>query len=200
MMAGRLRAGAAIECLHCYSLVHDDLPAMDDDDLRRGKPTVHRAYDEATAILAGDALLTLAFDILADPLTDAGSRHSVRTGAGPGPRLRPRRHGGGQMLDIAAEHAPPDEARHSPASGDEDRRLDPLLLRGRRHTRRRDQRRARRYRQVWRDHRSRIPARGRSARRHCLGRGDGQGDRQGRGTRQGRRWCRSMASRRRARS
>src|SRR5918998_1761814 len=58
---GPLRAGAAVELLHCYSLVHDDLPSMDDDDLRRGKPTVHRAFDEATAILAGDALQTLAF-------------------------------------------------------------------------------------------------------------------------------------------
>lgn len=60
------KAAAAVELVHCYSLVHDDLPAMDDDDLRRGKPTVHKAFDEATAILAGDALLTLAFKILAD--------------------------------------------------------------------------------------------------------------------------------------
>ena len=60
-----LRVGAALECVHCYSLVHDDLPAMDDDDLRRGKPTVHIAFDEATAILAGDSLLTYAFDIIA---------------------------------------------------------------------------------------------------------------------------------------
>ena len=60
-----LMAGAALECIHCYSLVHDDLPAMDDDDLRRGRPTAHKAFDEATAILAGDALLTFAFDILA---------------------------------------------------------------------------------------------------------------------------------------
>jgi farnesyl diphosphate synthase len=67
--ASALRTGAALECVHCYSLVHDDLPAMDDDDLRRGKPTVHRAFDEATAILAGDALLTLAFEILAEPDT-----------------------------------------------------------------------------------------------------------------------------------
>jgi len=59
-------AAAAVELVHCYSLVHDDLPAMDDDDLRRGKPTVHKAYDEATAILAGDALLSLAFQALAD--------------------------------------------------------------------------------------------------------------------------------------
>ena len=64
-----LRAAAAIECVHTYSLVHDDLPCMDDDDLRRGRPTVHRQFDEATALLAGDALLTLAFEILADPAT-----------------------------------------------------------------------------------------------------------------------------------
>src|SRR5262249_44135340 len=64
-----LMAGAALECVHCYSLVHDDLPAMDNDDLRRGQPTVHKAFDEATAILAGDGLLTLAVDILARPET-----------------------------------------------------------------------------------------------------------------------------------
>ncbi|WP_292633837.1 polyprenyl synthetase family protein, partial [Mesorhizobium sp.] len=64
-----LRVAAALECVHCYSLIHDDLPAMDDDDLRRGQPTVHKAFDEATAILAGDALLTLAFDIIADGAT-----------------------------------------------------------------------------------------------------------------------------------
>ncbi|WP_245472809.1 polyprenyl synthetase family protein, partial [Mesorhizobium sp. M7A.F.Ca.MR.148.00.0.0] len=64
-----LRVAAALECVHCYSLIHDDLPAMDDDDLRRGQPTVHRAFDEATAILAGDALLTLAFDIIAGEAT-----------------------------------------------------------------------------------------------------------------------------------
>jgi farnesyl diphosphate synthase len=66
-----LRVAAALECIHCYSLIHDDLPAMDDDDLRRGQPTVHIAYDEATAILAGDALLTLAFDIVSAPETAA---------------------------------------------------------------------------------------------------------------------------------
>src|SRR3984885_15329186 len=67
--AHALRVGAAIEALHTYSLVHDDLPCMDDDDLRRGQPTTHRRFDEATAVLAGDALLTLAFEILADPDT-----------------------------------------------------------------------------------------------------------------------------------
>jgi farnesyl diphosphate synthase len=65
--AGALPAACALECLHCYSLVHDDLPSMDDDAMRRGRPTLHIAFGEATAILAGDALLTLAFEILSDP-------------------------------------------------------------------------------------------------------------------------------------
>ena len=64
-----LRAAMAIECVHTYSLIHDDLPCMDDDDLRRGRPTLHRAFDEATAVLAGDALLTFAFEVMADPAT-----------------------------------------------------------------------------------------------------------------------------------
>jgi farnesyl diphosphate synthase len=101
--AGAFQAGAAVELLHCYSLVHDDLPAMDDDDLRRGKPTVHRAYDEATAILVGDALLTLAFDLLADETTHryAAVRIALVSGlaraSGLGGMV------GGQMLDLAAE-------------------------------------------------------------------------------------------------
>jgi farnesyl diphosphate synthase len=64
-----IRAGAAIEAIHVYSLIHDDLPCMDDDDLRRGKPTVHRAFDESTAVLAGDCFHDLAFEIIADPAT-----------------------------------------------------------------------------------------------------------------------------------
>jgi farnesyl diphosphate synthase len=80
-----VRVGAALECLHCYSLVHDDLPAMDDDDLRRGQPTVHKQFDEATALLAGDRLLTLAVDNSAAP---QGS-----TGVGSGPRSWHRWHG-----------------------------------------------------------------------------------------------------------
>jgi farnesyl diphosphate synthase len=98
-----LMAGAALECVHCYSLVHDDLPAMDDDDLRRGQPTLHKAFDEATAILAGDALLTLAFDVMARPQThpDAAIRVALVTelarAAGLGGMA------GGQMLDLAAE-------------------------------------------------------------------------------------------------
>ncbi len=101
--AGALMAGTALECLHCYSLVHDDLPAMDNDDLRRGQPTVHKAFDEATAILAGDALLTLAFDIVArgDVHADANVRSALvlelARAAGLGGMA------GGQMLDLAAE-------------------------------------------------------------------------------------------------
>jgi len=100
---GPVRAGCAVELLHCYSLVHDDLPSMDDDDLRRGRPTVHRAFDEATAILVGDALQALAFEVLADPATDsdAGIRSDLVLGlaraAGPGGMV------GGQLLDLAAE-------------------------------------------------------------------------------------------------
>ncbi|MGA9824776.1 MAG: polyprenyl synthetase family protein, partial [Methylocystis sp.] len=76
---GPLRTACALEMIHCYSLVHDDLPAMDDDDLRRGRPTAHKAFDEATAILAGDGLLTYAFDVLADPAThpDAAIRAAL---------------------------------------------------------------------------------------------------------------------------
>jgi farnesyl diphosphate synthase len=103
--AGGLRAAAAVECVHAYSLVHDDLPAMDDDDLRRGKPTAHRAFDEATAVLAGDALQTLAFEILADPAThpDPAARAELCLGlarAAGAPGMV-----GGQVADIAAETA-----------------------------------------------------------------------------------------------
>src|SRR5262252_6419218 len=66
-----LKTATALECVHCYSLIHDDLPAMDDDDMRRGKPTVHRAFNEWTAILAGDTPLTLAIELLAPPATHA---------------------------------------------------------------------------------------------------------------------------------
>jgi farnesyl diphosphate synthase len=98
-----LDPGAALECVHCYSLVHDDLPSMDDDKVRRGRPTAHIAFGEATAILAGDALLTLAFDILSRPskYQDAGVRVELigllAQAAGA--------HGmaGGQALDLAAE-------------------------------------------------------------------------------------------------
>ena len=95
-----LRAACALECVHAYSLVHDDLPAMDNDDMRRGRPTLHKAYDEATAILAGDALQTAAFDIILHPDThedaeircDLAARLSLASGA--------RGMAGGQMIDL----------------------------------------------------------------------------------------------------
>ncbi len=108
--ARALRAAAAIEVLHCYSLIHDDLPAMDDDDLRRGQPTVHRAFDEATAILAGDGLLTFAFEILADPQTDADPAVRIALVALLARAAGPAGMVGGQMLDLAAEGSAPDEA------------------------------------------------------------------------------------------
>jgi farnesyl diphosphate synthase len=106
---------AALECVHCYSLIHDDLPAMDDDDLRRGQPTVHKAFDEATAILAGDSLLTLAFDILAteaieDPFPDALTpRQRVDLIKGLAVASGIGGMAGGQALDLAAERDKPDE-------------------------------------------------------------------------------------------
>ena len=101
-----LRAAAAIECMHCYSLVHDDLPAMDDSELRRGQPTTHIKYDEATAILAGDGLLTIAFEILADSRTheDPNVRcaliSTLAKAGGANGMI------GGQMLDLIAETTP----------------------------------------------------------------------------------------------
>ncbi len=105
-----LRAGAAVELVHSYSLIHDDLPAMDDDDLRRGQPSCHVAFDEATAILAGDALLTLAFEVLADPKThaDAAVRCDLVGGlARPAGGLGMV---GGQMIDLASENITADAA------------------------------------------------------------------------------------------
>jgi farnesyl diphosphate synthase len=103
--ASALRTACALEMIHCYSLAHDDLPAMDDDDLRRGRPTAHKAFDEATAILAGDGLLTYAFDVISDPSTheDAAVRAALvlalARAAGLGGMV------GGQALDLAAETA-----------------------------------------------------------------------------------------------
>jgi farnesyl diphosphate synthase len=98
-----LRTGLAVECIHVYSLVHDDLPAMDNDDMRRGKPTTHRAFDEATAILAGDCLHDLAYSILVDPRThqDPFARcelvRALALASGPSGMA------GGQMMDLIAE-------------------------------------------------------------------------------------------------
>jgi farnesyl diphosphate synthase len=105
-----LRVAAALECVHCYSLIHDDLPAMDNDDLRRGQPTVHKAFDEAAAILAGDSLLTFAFDIIADPATELPDKArldlilALSRVSGVGGMA------GGQALDLRAGIDQPDEA------------------------------------------------------------------------------------------
>lgn len=98
--ADSLMAGVAVELIHCYSLIHDDLPAMDDDDMRRGRPTVHKAYDDATAILAGDGLLTLAFHVLATEVhghNDSQLIAELASGAGLSGMV------GGQMRDIEGE-------------------------------------------------------------------------------------------------
>jgi farnesyl diphosphate synthase len=98
-----LRVGLAIECIHVYSLIHDDMPCMDDDDIRRGKPTVHKAFDEATAVLAGDSLHALAFEILADedthpdPFVRSELIFELARASGPAGMA------GGQMMDLAAE-------------------------------------------------------------------------------------------------
>ena len=111
-----LMAGAALECIHCYSLIHDDLPSMDNSDLRRGRPTAHKKYDDATAILAGDGLLTIAFDIITrDEVHKAPTVRLLLTralarAAGVGGMV------GGQILDLAGEgrfgdREPPDVAK-----------------------------------------------------------------------------------------
>jgi farnesyl diphosphate synthase len=100
-----LRVGAAVEAIHVYSLIHDDLPCMDDDDMRRGKPTVHKAFDEATAVLAGDSLHALAFEILAspeahpDPFVRSELIATLALASGPDGMA------GGQMMDLEAEKA-----------------------------------------------------------------------------------------------
>jgi farnesyl diphosphate synthase len=98
-----VNAAAALECVHCYSLVHDDLPAMDDDDLRRGRPTVHCAFDEATAILAGDGLLTLAFEIAADPRTHHLAEVRAELTLALARAAGWRGMVGGQMLDMEVQ-------------------------------------------------------------------------------------------------
>ncbi|MCI4666268.1 MAG: polyprenyl synthetase family protein [Neomegalonema sp.] len=117
---GAMRAAAAIECLHGYSLAHDDLPAMDDDALRRGRPTAHIQFDEATAILAGDALQTAAFEILLDPATAEDPARRVAVAATLARLAGSAGMVGGQMIDILAE------SRATPLSADEIRRLQAM--------------------------------------------------------------------------
>ena len=97
-----LRAGAAVEAIHVYSLIHDDLPCMDDDDMRRGKPTVHKAFDEATAVLAGDALHAMAFELLSDPETHPDPFVRIELCAELARAAGPSGMAGGQMMDLAA--------------------------------------------------------------------------------------------------
>jgi farnesyl diphosphate synthase len=101
-----LQVAAAVEMVHAYSLVHDDLPAMDNSDLRRGRPTCHKAFDDATAVLAGDGLLTLAFEVLAQP--DTHGDPGVRCELVAALALAAGNQGmvGGQMIDLIAEHRP----------------------------------------------------------------------------------------------
>ena len=97
-----LRVGLAVECIHVYSLVHDDMPCMDDDDLRRGKPTVHKVFDEATAVLAGDALHALAFEILADTETHPDPFVRIELVGELARASGPSGMAGGQMMDMMA--------------------------------------------------------------------------------------------------
>jgi farnesyl diphosphate synthase len=99
--AALLRAAVAVECVHTYSLIHDDLPCMDDDDLRRGRPTLHRQYDEATALLAGDALLTFAFEILADPASHSDPQMRCKLIAGLARAAGAQGMVAGQAADMA---------------------------------------------------------------------------------------------------
>ncbi len=98
-----LRVGCAVEAIHVYSLIHDDLPCMDDDDMRRGKPTVHRAFDEAIAVLAGDSLHALAFELVVDESVSPDPFVRIELAEGLARASGPSGMAGGQMMDIAAE-------------------------------------------------------------------------------------------------
>ena len=124
---------ASIEMLHAYSLVHDDLPAMDDDDLRRGKPSTHKAFDEATAILAGDALQARAFEVLAEPDTHSDPQARCELVAALAAAAGARGMAGGQMIDMLRRGPDAGRAGGDPAAGAEDRAADPVQRRGRRH-------------------------------------------------------------------
>ncbi|WP_423142288.1 polyprenyl synthetase family protein [Parablastomonas sp. CN1-191] len=98
-----LRVGLAVEAIHVYSLIHDDLPCMDDDDLRHGRPTLHRQFDEATAVLAGDALHVFAFELLSDPATSPDPFTRIELVQALGQASGAQGMAGGQMMDIVAE-------------------------------------------------------------------------------------------------
>ena len=124
---GAVQVAASFECLHAYSLIHDDLPAMDDAETRRGKPSCHIAFDEATAVLAGDALQTLAFEILADPdiHPDGGIRSGLVYDLAAASGVTGM--AGGQMLDLEAETRRFDLDENPHHAGDENRCFDQSL-------------------------------------------------------------------------
>jgi len=119
-------AGAALELVHCYSLVHDDLPAMDNDDLRRGRPTVHKVYDDALAILAGDSLLTLAFDVMARPAIHADATVRLDLVMGLARASGIGGMAGGQALDLKAEGRYSKNKRPLDLKADEIRQLQAM--------------------------------------------------------------------------
>ncbi len=124
-----LQVAAAIEMVHAYSLVHDDLPAMDDSDLRRGRPTCHKEFDEATAVLAGDGLLTAAFEVLAHPDTHADPAVRCELVAALAAAAGAAGMVGGQMIDLIAEHRPLDIGAITRLQTDENRRADRIFMR-----------------------------------------------------------------------
>ena len=162
-----LLAGAALECIHCYSLIHDDLPAMDNSDLRRGRPTLHKVYDDATAILAGDALLTLAFDIISRDEIHRDPAVRLKLTRAAGPRLRARRHGGRPDARPRRRRPlrRPRTGRRRTFAADEDWRAAALRLHRRRHSGRGDAAAVRRARRLWPRARRSLPDRRRPARR-----------------------------------
>ena len=143
------RVAASVEMLHAYSLVHDDLPAMDDDDLRRGQPSCHRAFDEATAILAGDALLTRAFEVLVDGDTHSDAQARCELVAALGAAAGARGMVGGQMIDMLSEGEDLSAPEVTRPSGAQDRPPDPVQRRGGRDPRPSPATAAPPYRRLW---------------------------------------------------
>ncbi len=174
-----MRAGLAIECIHVYSLIHDDLPCMDDDDMRRGKPTVHRQYGEAIGVLAGDALHALAFEVAADPATHPDPFVRAELGFELARASGPSGMAGGQMMDLAAEESAVRPADHDAAAAAQDRRADRLLPRGGRDPGSCPARGPAVVARLCPRHRARLPDRRRPARRGRRRRRRRQGDRQG---------------------
>ena len=151
------RVAAAVEMLHAYSLIHDDLPAMDDDDLRRGQPSCHKKFDEATAILAGDALQTRAFEVLAEADTHADAEARCELVTALGRRLRHARHGRRPDDRHAGRGQNPHRPGNHPPAGAENRPPDPVQRRSRRHPRPRPAGAAPLHRRLWPRARRRLP-------------------------------------------